>query len=150
VEENMPLENRLETRERAYREASRMFDYFVTGLSSMLFLSMALLFEAGQRPMVSSALDVTAIVLFAVSVFAGTKKLEYYVAVLGADYSIALSTTHQANMKVLESPAVLQDLNQTVERLSNVASLAHRVRNWFLGIGILAVTASRVLELLQA
>ena len=141
----MMAESPLQTQEHAYRDASRGFDYFVTGLSALLFLSTALFFEVGQRSLVS-ALDVAAIVLFALAVVAGLKKLEYYVAVLGTNYSIALTEANQTNLTVRESTAVLRDLNDTIERLSSRASIVHSLRNWMLLLGVLAVTGSRILD----
>ena len=138
----------LQIREQAYRSASRAFDYFVTGLSVLLFLATVLFFDVGQGP-VSRILDSAAIVLFALAVVAGMKKLEYYVGVLGADYSLALTETNQTHLTVRESTAVLRDLNETVERLSNKASVVHRVRNWLLILGILTVIASRLLDAAQ-
>jgi len=46
-----------------------------------------------------------------------------------------------------ESTAMLWDLNESVERLLNRVSFAHRLRNWLLVLGILTVTASRVFDL---
>ena len=140
------VDNGLQNREQTYRSASRAFDYFVAGLSSVLFLATALLFEMAQSPMLR-VLDAAAIVLFAVAVVAGLQKLEYYVAVLGTDYSIALTEANQTDLTVRESTAVLRDLNDTVERLSNRAAIVHSLRNWLLVLGILAVTTSRVLDL---
>ena len=137
----------LQIREQAYRSASRAFDYFVTGLSVLLFLATVLFFDVGQEP-VSRVLDTAAIVLLALAVVTGLKKLEYYVGVLGADYSIALTETNQAHLTVRESTAVLRDLNDTVERLTQRASVVHRLRNWLLVVGILAVVVSRVVETL--
>jgi len=138
----------LQIQEQAYRNASRAFDYFVTGLSVLLFLATVLFFDVGQEQ-VSRVLDTAAIVLFALAVVAGVKKLEYYVAVLGADYSIALTETNQTHLTVRESTAVVRDLNETVERLSNKASVVHRFRNWLLILGILTVIASRLFEVAQ-
>ena len=138
----------LEIREQDYRSASRVFDYFVTGLSSILFLATALLFEGGQFP-VLRILRTAAIILFALAVITGLKKLEYFVAVLGADYSIGLTEGNQHNLTVRETTAVVRDLNETVERLSDKASVAHRLRNWFLILGILTVIASRIFEVAQ-
>lgn len=140
------VDNRLQDREQTYRSASRAFDYFVTGLSALLFLATALLFEMAQSPMLR-VLDAAAIVLFAIAVVAGLQKLEYFVAVLGTDYSIALTEANQTDLTVRESTAVLRDLNDTVERLSNRAAIVHSLRNWLLVLGILAVTTSRVLDL---
>ena len=139
----------LQLRERAYRSASQTFDYFVVGLSSVLFLATALTFGIG-RTLIWSALDATAIVLLALAVVAGLKKLEYYVAVLGADYSIAMTETNQGNLTMREASAVLRDLNDTVESLTYRASVVHRLRNWFLVLGIFALIASRLLRAVQA
>jgi hypothetical protein len=141
--------NGLQLREQAYRTASRTYDYFVTGLSSVLFLATALTFEVGRRPL-WNALEAAAITLFVLAVIAGLKKLEYYVAVLGADYSIALTQANQRDLTVRESTAVLRDLNETVESLSHRASVVHRLRNWFLVLGILAIIASRLVQVIQA
>ena len=143
------VDNGLQNREQAYRSASRAFDYFVTGLSALLFLATALLFEMAQSPMLR-VLGAAAIVLFAMAVVAGLQKLEYFVAVLGADYSIALTETNQAELTVRESTAVLRDLNETVESLTNRAAVVHRLRNWFLVLGILTMIASRLLRTVQA
>jgi hypothetical protein len=141
--------NGLQLREQAYRTASRTYDYFVTGLSSVLFLATALTFEVGRRPL-WNALEAAAITLFVLAVIAGLKKLEYYVAVLGADYSIALTQANQRDLTVRESTAVLRDLNETVEGLSHRVSVVHRLRNWFLVLGILAIIASRLVQVIQA
>jgi hypothetical protein len=138
----------LQNREQAYRSASRAFDYFVTGLSALLFLAAALSFEIGQTPIVR-ALDAAAIVLFALAVVAGLKKLEYYVAILGADYSIGLTESNQTNLTVRESTGVLRDLKTTIERLSMKASVVHRFRNWLLILGIITVIASLLLDIAQ-
>ena len=135
----------LQIREQDYRSASRAFDYFVTGLSSVLFLATALFFDVGQRPILK-VLGTAAIILFALAVITGLKKLEYFVSVLGADYSIALTEGNQHNLTVRETTAVVRDLKDTVELLSNKASVAHRLRNWFLVLGVLALIASRVLQ----
>jgi len=147
VEHNMAVDDQLQKRENTYRDASRTFDYFVTGLCSLLFFLTALFLEVGQGPVVLGALDGTAIVFFAISVVAGVKKLEYYVAVLGTDYSLALVESSQTSLTVDDSMAVLDDLHQTIDKLTFTASLAHRLRNWFLGLGILAATASKVCTL---
>lgn len=139
----------LRYRERAYRKASRTYDYFVTGLSSLLFLATALTFEVARRPLLN-VLEVAAIMMFMLAVIAGLKKLEYYVAVLGADYSIALTETNHGNFTVRETTAVLRDLNETVESLTHRASVVHRLRNWFLVLGVLAMIASRVTQVIQA
>lgn len=138
----------LQIREQDYRSASRVFDYFVTGLSLLLFLATALFFDVGQTP-VLGVLGSAAIVLFALAVITGLKKLEYFVAILGADYSIALTEGNRQNLTVRETTAVVRDLNDTVERLSIKASAAHSLRNWFLILGILTVIASRVFEVAQ-
>jgi len=140
----MMPDSRLQTQEHAYRDASRAYDYFVTGLSSLLFLSTALFFEPGQKPQVLNVLDVAAIVLFALAVVAGLKKLEYYVAVLGTDYSIALTKTNQSQLTFRESTGVVRDLNDAVERLTQRASVAHRLRSWFFLLGLVTLIASRV------
>jgi len=142
------VNNGLQIREQGYRSASRVFDYFVAGLSSTLFLATALFFDVGQTP-VLGVLGTAAIILFALAVITGLKKLEYFVAVLGADYSIELTEGNQHNLTVRETTAVVRDLNDTVERLSNKASVAHRFRNWFLFLGILTVIASRIYEVAQ-
>lgn len=138
----------LQIREQSYRSASRAFDYFVVGLSSILFLATALFFDIGQTP-VSGVLGTAAVVLFALAVISGLKKLEYFVAVLGADYSIALTEGNPHNLTVRETTAVVRDLKETVELLSNKASVAHSLRNWFLMIGILTVIAWRVFSVFQ-
>lgn len=140
--------NGLRFREQAYRSASRTFDYFVTGLSSVLFLATALAFDAGRRS-IGGALEASAMILFVVAVITGLKKLEYYVAVLGADYSIALTETERSKLTVRETTAVLRDLNQTVEGLTHRAAVVHRLRNWFLVLGLLAMIASRLLETIR-
>jgi hypothetical protein len=139
----------LQIKEQAYRSASRAFDYLVAGLSSVFFLATTLTFETGRRP-VWSALDTAVIILFALAIFAGLKKLEYSVAVLGADYSIALTEADQRNLTVRESAAVLRDLNETVESLTNRATAVHRLRNWFFVLGILTMISSRLLRAVQA
>jgi hypothetical protein len=138
----------LQNKEQAYRSASRAVDSFVTGLSALLFLATAFFFEIAESPMLR-ALDTAAIVLFALAVIAGVKKLEYYVAVLGADYSIALAERNQTNLTVRESTAVVRELNDTVERLTQRASFVHRLRNSLLILGILTVIASRLLDVAQ-
>lgn len=135
----------LQNREQAYRSASRAVDTFVTGLSALLFLATAFFFEIAESPMLR-ALDTAAIVLFALAVVAGVKKLEYYVAVLGADYSIALTETNQSNLTVRESTAVLRDLNETFERLSTRAAIVHDLRNWTLVLGVGALALVRILD----
>lgn len=139
----------LQIKEQGYRSASRAFDYFVVGLSSVLFLATALTFETGRRPGLG-VLDITAIVFFALAVIVGLKKLEYSVAVIGADYSIALTETNRAEFTVRESTAVLRDLNETLEALTNRAAAVHRLRNWFVVLGILTMIASRLLRAVQA
>jgi hypothetical protein len=141
--------SRLEIGEQAYRSASRAFEFFVTGLSSALFLATAFTFGADPRPL-WSVLDAATIILFALAVIAGLKKLEYSVAVLGADYSIALAETNRTELTVRESTAVLRDLNETVESLTNRAAVVHRLRNWFLVLGILTLIASPLLRAVQA
>jgi hypothetical protein len=143
------VNNGLQFREQAYRSASRTFDYFVTGLSSVLFLATVLTFEVGRRP-IRSALEVAAIILFVLAVITGLKKLEYFVAVLGADYSIAMTETNQGNLTMRETSAVLRDLNDTVESLSHRASIVHRLRNWFLVLGLVAMIAPRFFGVIQA
>jgi len=138
----------LQFREQAYRSASRGFDYFVTGLSVLLFLATAFFLEMAQGPILR-VLDAAAIVFFALAVVAGMKKSEYFVAVLGANYSIALTEENQKSLTVRETTAVVRDLNDTIERLSNRASVVHRFRNWLLILGILTVIASRLLEVAQ-
>lgn len=138
----------LQIREQGYRSASRAFDYFVVGLSSILFLATALFVEVGQTP-VSGVLGTAALVLFALATITGLKKLEYFVAVLGADYSISLTEGNPHNLTVRETTAVVRDLKDTVEMLSNKASVAHRVSNGFLILGILTVIASRIFEVAQ-
>ena len=138
-------QNGLQTKEHTYRNASRAFDYFVTGLSSILFLATVFFFDRGQGAAVSSLLKFAAVALFAMAVFAGLKKLEYYVAILGADYSLAMTEGNNA-LGARESAAIIRDLNETVDRLSARASFTHRFRNWCLVFGILSVIAERLLE----
>lgn len=135
----------LQIKEQAYRSASRAFEYFVTGLSSVLFLATAFTFEAGQRPL-SSALGAAAIILFALAVVAGLKKLEYSVAILGADYSIALTESNRSNLTTRDSTTVFRDLNDTVDQLSDRASIVHGLRNWFLILGISSVIVRCAIE----
>jgi hypothetical protein len=139
----------LQIKEQGYRSASRAFDYFVVGLSSVLFLATALTFEAGRQPVVG-ILDTATIVLFALAVIVGLKKLEYSVAVIGADYSIALTEANPSNRSVRETTAVLRDLNETVESLTNRASIVHRLRNWLLVLGIATMIASFLVSLVSA
>jgi hypothetical protein len=143
------VNGRLQIKEQSYRSASRAVDYFVVGLTSVLFLATALTFEVGRRP-VFAVLDMTAIVFFALAVIVGLKKLEYSVAVIGADYSIALTEANPSNLTVRESTAVLRDLNETVETLTNRASIVHRLRNWFLVLGIATMIASFLVSLVSA
>lgn len=138
-------ESELQTRERSYRDASRGYDYFTTGLASVLFLATAIFFEANRGVVVSATLELAATILFALAVFTGLKKLEYYLAILGAGYSIALTESNQTTMTARESIAVLRDLNETVESLSNRAAFVHRVRHWCLVLGVLAMIASLAL-----
>lgn len=138
----------LQSREQGYRSASRAFDYFVVGLSSILFLATALFFDFGQTP-ASGVLGTAAVILFALAVITGLKKLEYFVAVLGADYSIALTEGNPHNLTVRETTAVVRDLKETVELLSNRASVAHSLRNWFLILGILTLITWRLLSVVQ-
>jgi hypothetical protein len=98
------------------------------------------------RPFFSSiGVELAAPTLFALAVFAGLKKLEYYVAILGADYSLAMTEENNA-LGARDSAAVIRDLNETVDRLSSRASFTHRFRNWCLVLGILSVIAERLLE----
>jgi hypothetical protein len=87
--------------------------------------------------------------MFMLAVIAGLKKLEYYVAILGADFSIALTETNQRDLTIRESTAVLRDLNEAVENLSSRASVVHRLRNWFLVLGLALMIASRLLPVTQ-
>lgn len=135
----------LENRERAYRDASRGSDYFVTGLSLVLFLASVMRFEVDQL-ILCTALDTATVVLFVSALLVGLKKLEYTVAVLGADYSVGMAQADQANLTVRESTAVLRDLNETIERLSGRAAIVHVLRNWMLGLGLVALTLSRILD----
>jgi hypothetical protein len=129
---------------------SRTFDYFVTGLSSSFLLFATPLIEIGQQPMASSALGVTAIALFAVSVISGVKKLEYSVTILGAYYSVVLTESGQAGLADGESAAVLQDLHDTIVSFTNNGSFVHRLRNWSFGLGFVFLTAAKVFEMLMA
>jgi hypothetical protein len=132
----------LQIKEQAYQSASRAFEYFVTGLASVLFLATAFSLEAGQPPL-ASALDVAAVILFVVSIVAGLKKLEYSVAILGADYTVGLTEADQTSLTVRESNAVLRDLNETIEQLSDRASFVYRLRNWSLLLGLVMLITSR-------
>jgi hypothetical protein len=147
-EEMNMVNSGLQIREQGYRRASQVNDYFVTGLSVLLFLATGLFFDVGQEP-VLRVLDAAAIVLFALAVVAGLKKLEYYVAVLGADYTVGLTQADQNNLTVRETTSVVRDLHDTVERLSTKASVVHRLRNWLLILGIFTVIVSRLLEVAQ-
>jgi hypothetical protein len=142
--------NQLEKRESEYREASRTFDYFVTGFSSLFLLFAALFFEITQHRVASSALGVAAIALFAVSVISGVKKLEYSVTILGAYYSVVLTESGQSNLASGESTAVLQDLHDTIVSFTNKASFVHRLRNWAFGLGIVFLTAAKIFEMLMS
>jgi hypothetical protein len=134
----------LHAREAAYREASRAFDYFMTGLAAVFFLVTALSLEA-HVPVVS-ALDLVSVVLFTLALIAGLRKLENYVTILGTDYSIALTQSGGSGLAARDAAAVLEDLADTLEKLSMKASLVHRARNWFLVLGIVACALSRILE----
>lgn len=146
----MPEYNQLEKRECEYRETSRIFDYFVTGVSASFLLFAALFIDIGHQLMAPGALGVTAIALFAVSVISGVKKLEYSVTILGAHYSVVLTESGQASLGDGESAALLHDLHDTIVSLTNKASFAHRLRNWSFGIGIGFLTAAKVFEMLMS
>ena len=134
----------LQIRERAYRMASQANDYLVAGTSILLFVTALLLFEAGGTQPVR-VVGVVAVSLLALSVIVGLMKLEHVLAVLGADFTMAVTETNATDLTVRESTAVLRDLKETIERLSARASLAHRLRNWLLVSGILALVLSRIL-----
>ncbi len=140
------LDSRIQAREEAYRTASRRLDFFVTGLTSLFFLS-SLFFLGGGNGTFGVVHLVAAPVLFALSIVAGLKKLEYFVAILGTDYTTSLTEADRTSLTVRESTAVLRDLKSTIELLSARASVAHRIRNWSLVLGLVLMIGSRMLEM---
>jgi hypothetical protein len=141
--------SRLGEDERAYRGASLGFDYFVTGLAALFFLVSLVLIGIGRSSTMSILPQIASVLLFALSLVAGIKKLEYFVAVLGSNYAITQAATEDAGGHPQDSQ-VLRDLHSTTERLSMKASLAHRLRNWSLVLGILFLVVSELLETLFA
>ena len=138
----------IQERESAYRGASRTLDFFVTGLTSLFFLS-SLFFPGGGDRAIGVGFLVAASVLFALAILAGLKKVEYLVAILGADYTAGLTEADHTSLTVREATTVLRDLKDTIDLLSARASFAHRVRNWSLVLGLLMMTGSRALELVS-
>jgi hypothetical protein len=134
----------LQIREQAYRRSSQANGYFVTGFSFLILMTTLIFVEVWRQPLLS-ALNPAAIGLFALSGISGLMKLEYCVAVRGADYTVGLTEANQINLTVRESSAMRRDLYEVVERLTNRASAVYRLRNWLLVLGILVVIASRVL-----
>jgi hypothetical protein len=53
-------------------------------------------------------------------------------------------------LTVRESTAMLRDLNEIVESLTNHAAVVHRLRYWFLVLGLLTMIAWRLLRAVQA
>lgn len=57
VEALEPSLSQLQSRSHTYSEASRTLDYFATGLASLLFIDLILVYEAGQPLYFSSAFE---------------------------------------------------------------------------------------------
>lgn len=143
-------EDRFETPENAYRGASQALDFFVTGLSS-LFLVSSLFVETGDHAWrTTNILQVIAMLLFAVAVISGVRKLEGFVAILGTNFALARAEEHHSAGTPASSSGVLKDLYDTVERLSVTASRAHVTRNWSFTLGILCLVVSRSFAALMA
>lgn len=144
------IESRLLAQERAYRGASQGFDYCIIGVSSLLLVCSAFSIGAARPLAVSNVLALIALLLFALSLVAGLRKLEYYVVILGTNYSLSQTEGDRTARASGSSPSVLSQLQETIQHMSNRASLAHRLRGWFLLLGILALIASRVAVALAA
>lgn len=134
----------LESREIAYRQAARVFDYFVTGTAGVFFLVSIVILNSQNR--FAMILDLVAVILFALGLIAGLRKLEACITILGTDYSIAVTRSGGSGFSVGDRNAILEDLGDTLEKLSHRAALVHRARNWYIVLGIAAIAFSRVLE----
>lgn len=132
-------------RETAYRDASRTLDYFITGLACLFFLC-SFLFSVVEEQPLAVILDTAATVLFALAAVAGLKKLEYYVAILGTEFSIGLAELNQTKLAPGKSSAVLRAMNETIEKVTSRAVLAHHLRSWLLVFGVLALVISRMIQ----
>ena len=62
----------LESREIAYRQAARGFDYFVTGTAAVFFLASIVTLDSQNR--FAMVLDFVAVILFALGLIAGLRK----------------------------------------------------------------------------
>ena len=134
----------LESREIAYRQAARVFDYFVTGTAAVFFLVSTVTLDSQNR--FAMVLDLVAVILFAMGLIAGLRKLEACTTILGTDYSIAVTRSQGSGLSVRDTDAILEDLGDTLEKLSYRAALIHRARNRCVVLGIIAIASSRVLE----
>jgi hypothetical protein len=116
------LESRLLAHERAYRGASQAFDYCVIGVSSLLLVSSVFSIGAAPPLAVSNVLALTALLLFALSLIAGLRKLEYYVVILGTNYSLSQAEGERGVQATGSSSRVLSQLHETIQHMSNRAS----------------------------
>lgn len=138
----------LSARETVYRQAARVFDYFMTGLAAVFLLTSGV--TMGSEHSLPEILDLIAIVLFALALIAGISKLEAFITILGSEYSIAVTQRGHSGLSVQDSAAVLRDLGETVEKLSYRAALIHRARHLATLSGVLFIALSALVEVIMA
>lgn len=128
-------ESFLMAEKQAYRDAAKGYDYFVSGVSTALLIAAAYLSSKIETFSVESALDLSAIVLFSISLIAGLRKMEQTVMVLGTSCTL-LET--QLNAGAVQPDGVGEELNLALEVVSHRAARTHRLRNWSLILGVVA------------
>ena len=138
-------ESYLVAEKRSYRDASRVLDILASGVSAAMLIAAAALYSPGEGVSPAGVLDPAAILLFAMALLTGLRKVEQTVMVLGTSFTILESEMNARGGDIGADVGNLDELRQAVHIISLKAAKAHRARNWFLAVGILVFVAARVM-----
>ncbi|MCP4903183.1 MAG: hypothetical protein GY906_39985 [bacterium] len=140
----MTPSSNLASEKEAYRAATQQSDHFITGVSALLLIAGVVRFDPSDGLSAASIVELTAILLFALALLAGLRKMDHTSMILGTSFTILES---QMNPKAAtEGPAagITNELNYALQVVSQRAARAHRLRYWAVTLGILALFAASV------
>jgi len=131
---------------KAYRDASLWYDYFISSVSAALLIASAILFSPESGLSASAILEIVALLLFAISLIAGFRKLQQTTMVLGTSCTILETQMNAGAATSGPAAGMTNELNLALEIVSQRAARSHILRNWFLVFGIVVFVAARVVS----
>jgi len=131
---------------KAYRNASLWYDYFISGVSAALLIASAILLSPGSGLSISAVLEIVALLLFAISLVAGFRKLQQTTMILGTSCTILETQMNAGAATTGPAAGITNQLNLALEIVSQRAARSHKLQYWFLVAGLVVFVAARVVS----